>query len=113
MLNRHDGLCRFSPDKRASQKEARFVHALQAEIRKTIIGQDRLVERTLCRYSGSIGHAYSGTMYHLVKRVNTLGHRGIRTIITEQLESQPPPFRPVHPAELCAGTDVPGSFGPR
>ena len=28
-------------------REARFVHALQAEIRKTIIGQDRLVERTL------------------------------------------------------------------
>ena len=29
------------------EKEARFVHALRAEIRKTIIGQDRLVERTL------------------------------------------------------------------
>ena len=29
------------------EKEARFVHALQAEIRKTIVGQDRLVERTL------------------------------------------------------------------
>ena len=29
------------------EREARFVHALQAEIRKTIIGQDRLVERTL------------------------------------------------------------------
>ncbi len=29
------------------EKEARFVHALHAEIRKTIIGQDRLVERTL------------------------------------------------------------------
>ena len=29
------------------EKEARFVHALQAEIRKAIIGQDRLVERTL------------------------------------------------------------------
>ena len=29
------------------ESEARFVHALIAEIRKTIIGQDRLVERTL------------------------------------------------------------------
>ena len=29
------------------EREARFVHALLAEIRKTIIGQDRLVERTL------------------------------------------------------------------
>ena len=29
------------------EREARFVHALQAEIRKIIIGQDRLVERTL------------------------------------------------------------------
>ena len=29
------------------EKEARFVHVLQAEIRKAIIGQDRLVERTL------------------------------------------------------------------
>ena len=29
------------------EKEARFVHALLAEIRKTIVGQDRLVERTL------------------------------------------------------------------
>ena len=29
------------------EKEARFVHALQAEIRKAIVGQDRLVERTL------------------------------------------------------------------
>ena len=29
------------------EKEARFVHALLAEIRKTIIGQVRLVERTL------------------------------------------------------------------
>ena len=29
------------------EREARFVHALQAEIRKTIVGQDRLVERTL------------------------------------------------------------------
>ena len=29
------------------EKEARFVHALQAEIRKTIVGQDQLVERTL------------------------------------------------------------------
>ena len=29
------------------EREARFVHSLQAEIRKTIIGQDRLVERTL------------------------------------------------------------------
>ena len=29
------------------EQESRFVHALLAEIRKTIIGQDRLVERTL------------------------------------------------------------------
>ncbi len=29
------------------EREARFVHTLEAEIRKTIIGQDRLVERTL------------------------------------------------------------------
>ena len=29
------------------EREARFVHALQAEIRKKIIGQDRLVERAL------------------------------------------------------------------
>ena len=29
------------------ESEARFVHALQAEIRKVIIGQDRLVERAL------------------------------------------------------------------
>ena len=29
------------------EREARFVHALQAEIRKIIIGQDRLVERVL------------------------------------------------------------------
>ena len=29
------------------EKEARFVHALLAEIRKAIVGQDRLVERTL------------------------------------------------------------------
>ena len=29
------------------EREARFVRVLQAEIRKTIIGQDRLVERTL------------------------------------------------------------------
>ena len=29
------------------EKEARFVHALMAEIRKAIVGQDRLVERTL------------------------------------------------------------------
>ena len=29
------------------EKEARFVHALLAEIRKSIVGQDRLVERTL------------------------------------------------------------------
>lgn len=29
------------------EKETRFVHSLLAEIRKTIIGQDRLVERTL------------------------------------------------------------------
>ena len=29
------------------EREARFVQSLQAEIRKTIIGQDRLVERTL------------------------------------------------------------------
>ena len=29
------------------EKEARFVHALLVEIRKTIVGQDRLVERTL------------------------------------------------------------------
>ena len=29
------------------EREARFVHVLQAEIRKMIIGQDRLVERTL------------------------------------------------------------------
>ena len=29
------------------EREARFVHALQAEIRKIIIGQDRLVERAL------------------------------------------------------------------
>ena len=29
------------------EREARFVHALQAEIRKKIIGQDRLVERVL------------------------------------------------------------------
>ena len=29
------------------EKEARFVHSLQAEIRKAIVGQDRLVERTL------------------------------------------------------------------
>ena len=28
-------------------KEARFIHSLEAEIRKSIIGQDRLVERTL------------------------------------------------------------------
>ena len=29
------------------EREARFVHALQGEIRKIIVGQDRLVERTL------------------------------------------------------------------
>ena len=29
------------------EREARFVHTLLAEIRKTIVGQDRLVERTL------------------------------------------------------------------
>ncbi len=29
------------------EKEARFIHALLAEIRKAIVGQDRLVERTL------------------------------------------------------------------
>ena len=28
-------------------REARFIHSLEAEIRKSIIGQDRLVERTL------------------------------------------------------------------
>ena len=64
------------------EKESRFVHSLQAEIRKTIIGQDRLVERTLCRYSGSIDHAYSGTMYHLVKRVNRSGERKERRVLS-------------------------------
>jgi len=30
-------------------RESRFVHSLEAEIRKSIIGQDGLVERTLVR----------------------------------------------------------------
>ena len=44
----HDGHSRFSPEIRVGRRgeEGRFVHSLLAEIRKTVIDQDRLVERT-------------------------------------------------------------------
>ena len=43
------------------EKEARFVHALQAEIRKTIVGQDQLVERTLGGAAGRRPHSAGGS----------------------------------------------------